>query len=125
MFWKSCQHGEAMKTEKNILIAFLLNLSFAVFEFFGGVLTGSVAILSDALHDLGDATSIGVSYFLEKKSKRKPDEAYTYGYTRYSVIGSFFTMMILLLGSCAVISHAVRRIFHPEPISYDGMIINI
>ena len=60
-----------MKTEKNILIAFLLNLSFSVFEFMGGIFTGSVAIVSDAIHDIGDAASIGVSYFLEKKSKKQ------------------------------------------------------
>lgn len=57
-----------MKTEKNILLAFILNLSFSVFEFFGGIFTGSVAIMSDALHDTGDALSIGVSYFLERKA---------------------------------------------------------
>lgn len=112
-----------MKTEKNILIAFLLNAAFSVLEFIGGILTGSVAILSDAVHDLGDATSIGVSYYLERKSKRAPDERYTYGYARYSVIGSFLTVMILLLGSCAVISHALRRMVTPEPIHYDGMIV--
>ena len=85
-----------MKTERNILVAFLLNLSFSIFEFFGGIFTGSVAILSDALHDLGDAASIGLSYALEKKSKKQPDEKYTYGYARYSVIGSVITTLILL-----------------------------
>ena len=72
-----------MKTERNILVAFILNLSFSVFEFIGGIITGSVAIMSDAIHDLGDAMSIGVSYFLERKSKKQPDEIYTYGYARY------------------------------------------
>ena len=67
-----------MKTERNIFIAFILNLGFSVFEFIGGLLTGSVAILSDAVHDIGDAASIGASYFLEKKSKKSPDETYTY-----------------------------------------------
>ena len=62
-----------MKTEKNILIAFILNLSFSIFEFVGGIITGSVAILSDSIHDIGDAASIGVSFFLEKKSKKQPD----------------------------------------------------
>lgn len=62
-----------MKTERNILIAFILNLGFSVFEFFGGIFTGSIAIISDAIHDLGDALSIGISYMLEKKSKRQPD----------------------------------------------------
>ena len=88
-----------MKTEKNILIAFILNLSFSIFEFFGGIFTGSVAIISDAVHDLGDATSIGVSYFLEKKSKKQPDDVYTYGYARFSVMGGIITTLILLCGS--------------------------
>ena len=112
-----------MKTDKKILIAFLLNLFFSLFEFVGGLVTGSVAILSDALHDIGDAASIGVSYFLEKKSKRQPDDTYTYGYARYSVLGSMVTTMILLVGSVFVIINAVKRIFQPVSINYDGMIL--
>lgn len=112
-----------MKTEKNILIAFLLNLLFSVLEFAGGIFTGSVAIVSDAVHDIGDAASIGISYFLEKKSKKQPDETYTYGYARYSVIGSVLTTLILLVGSCFVVYHAVCRIITPTEINYDGMIL--
>ena len=112
-----------MKTEKNILIAFVLNLAFSIFEFFGGVITGSVAIISDAVHDLGDAASIGAAFFLEKKSKRQPDEVYTYGYGRYSVIGSIITTLILLVGSVLVIANAINRIFNPVEIHYDGMIL--
>ncbi len=112
-----------MKTEKNILIAFILNLSFSIFEFIGGMFTGSVAILSDAVHDIGDAVSIGFSYFLEKKSKKQPDEIYTYGYARFSVMGGVITTLILLFGSCAVIYNAVIRIFNPVEINYNGMIV--
>lgn len=111
-----------MKSDKNILVAFLLNLGFSVFEFVGGALTGSVAILSDALHDIGDAASIGAAYFLERKSKKQPDETYTYGYARFSVVGSAITTLILLIGSLLVIYNAVLRIIHPTPIHYDGMI---
>lgn len=112
-----------MKTQKNIFIAFLLNLSFSIFEFVGGLFTGSVAIISDAVHDMGDAVSIGLSYFLEKKSKRPPDARHTYGYRRYSVLGSCITTLLLLLGSSAVIYNAVIRILHPAEIHYDGMIL--
>ena len=112
-----------MKTERNILIAFLLNLVFSVFELVGGIVTGSVAIMSDSVHDLGDAVSIGASYFFEKRSKRAPDEKYTYGYSRYSVIGGLVTTVILLVGSVAVIAGAVSRIMSPIEINYDGMII--
>ncbi len=112
-----------MKTEKNILIAFILNLSFSIFEFIGGIFTGSVAILSDAVHDIGDAVSIGISYFLEKKSKKQPDNTYTFGYARFSVIGGVITTLILLFGSVAVIYNAVIRIFNPIDINYNGMIV--
>ena len=112
-----------MKTEKNILIAFILNLSFSVFEIIGGFFTGSVAIVSDAVHDLGDATSIGISYFLEKKSKKQPDNTYTYGYARFSVMGSVITTLILLFGSVMVIYNAILRIINPVEINYNGMIV--
>ena len=112
-----------MKSHKNILIAFLLNLFFSIFELIGGIFTKSVAIIPDSIHDIGDACSIGVSFFLEKKSKRKPDSKYTYGYSRYSVIGSVITVLILLVGSFIVIYNAILRIINPVDINYDGMII--
>ena len=112
-----------MKTERNILIAFILNLFFSIFEFVGGIFTGSVAIVSDALHDVGDALSIGISYFLEKKSKKDPDDDFTYGYARYSVLGSLITTLILLLGSCLVVYNAVLKLIEPAEIHYDGMIL--
>lgn len=112
-----------MKTDKNILIAFILNLFFSIFEFLGGIFTGSIAILSDSVHDVGDALSIGISYFLEKKSKKKPDKNHTYGYIRYSVIGSVITTVILLVGSSFVIIESCKRLINPVEIKYNGMIL--
>ena len=112
-----------MKTEKNILFAFVLNLFFSIFEFLGGIFTGSVAIISDAIHDIGDASSIGIAFFLEKKSRRQPDEKYTYGYARYSVIGGVITALILAVGSVFVIYNAVRRLIAPKEIDYNGMLV--
>lgn len=112
-----------MKKENSILIAFLLNLFFAVFEFAGGIVTGSVAVVSDAVHDLGDAVSIGISCLLERRSRRAPDRYYTYGHGRYSVIGGAITTLILLIGSLAVIYNAILRLLDPAPIHYDGMLL--
>ena len=112
-----------MKRNQSLLLAFLLNLGFSIFELLGGILTGSVAILSDALHDVGDAAGIGISFFLENKSKKHPDENHTYGYLRYSALGAWITTSILLIGSCAVIYHAVLRLLHPTPIRYNEMIL--
>lgn len=112
-----------MKSDRKILIAFFLNLFFSVFEFLGGIFTNSVSIISDAIHDLGDALSIGIAYFLEKMSKKKPNSVYTYGYTRYSVIGSLITVIILIVGSIFVVYNAIKRIVNPVDINYNGMII--
>ena len=112
-----------MKTDKNILVAFILNVSFSIFELIGGIFTSSIAIISDAIHDFGDSISIGVSYFLEKKSKNKPDSKYTYGYARYSVLGALITNMVLIAGSSLVIYNAIMRIINPVSINYNGMII--
>ncbi|MBP5304159.1 MAG: cation transporter, partial [Clostridia bacterium] len=111
-----------MKTQRNILVAFILNLFFSIVEFVGGFLTGSVAIFSDSIHDLGDALCIGMSYFLEKKSKGKPDKQYTFGYARYSVVGGVITTLVLLVGSIFVIYTAITRIIHPVTIDYTKMI---
>ena len=112
-----------MKSQKRILTAFVLNLIFAVFEFIGGALTGSVAIISDSVHDFGDSVSIGISYFLEEKSKKEPDDKYTFGYGRYSVLGSLIMTVILIVGSIFVIIHACDRIIHPAEIDYNGMLL--
>jgi len=112
-----------MKTEKNILIAFILNITFSLFELMGGIVTKSVAITSDAIHDFGDAISIGISYFLEKISKKKPNNKYTYGYLRYSIIGAIITNTILIIGSIFIIYKSIKRIINPIVINYNGMII--
>ena len=112
-----------MKTEKNILIAFLLNISFSIFELIGGLFINSIAIMSDAIHDFGDALSILISYILERKSKKKPDNKYTYGYLRYSTLGALITTIILITGSIFVITNSVKRLISPEVINYNGMIL--
>ncbi len=112
-----------MKIKRNIFVAFMLNLAFSVLEIAGGIFTGSVAIMSDAVHDLGDAVGIGVAFLLEKKSCKQPDDKYTYGYLRYSVMGSVIITFVLLFSSAAVIYNAVIRLFNPSEINYDGMIL--
>lgn len=109
--------------QHQILLAFLLNFGFSIYEFIGGAFTGSTAIMSDAVHDFGDAISIGLAYFFEKKSTKHPDEYYTYGYIRYSLVGGLLTTLILLIGSTFVIYNAVVRLLNPAPINYGGMTI--
>lgn len=109
-------------SEKNILIAFVLNISFAIFELIGGLFTNSIAIISDAIHDAGDSLSIGLAFIFEKISKKEPNHTYTFGYARYSIIGSVITNAILIVGSILIIISAIPRIINPEFVDYDGVI---
>lgn len=111
-----------MKTERNILIAFFLNLFFSLIEIFGGIYTGSIAILSDSVHDLGDSVSLGIAFLLEKKSKKNPDEIYTYGYARFSVLGAVITNTILIFSSLIVIYSAIKKIIEPNNVRSGYMI---
>ncbi|HKM10875.1 MAG: cation diffusion facilitator family transporter [Bacilli bacterium] len=111
------------KTTKNIFFAFILNSVFAVIEVIGGFFTNSFAIISDGLHDFGDAFALGFAFFLEKKSEQKPDAQYTYGYRRYSVISALLTSLILIIGSVVIIYSAIIRIINPEPINGLWMLI--
>ncbi len=106
----------------NIKVAFFLNLSFAVLELFGGLWINSMAILSDALHDMGDSLSLGLAWYLEKVSNRSRDQSYSYGYKRFSLLGAVVNSVILLAGAAVVLSAAIPRVLQPEPVHAPGMI---
>ncbi|MCJ8167493.1 cation diffusion facilitator family transporter [Pontibacter sp. E15-1] len=105
----------------NIKVAFFLNLGFTILEIFGGLWINSVAILSDALHDLGDSLSLGLAWYFEKVAKRGRDQQFTFGYKRFSLLGAVINSVVLLVGSFFVLSEAIPRIFNPEPVNAVGM----
>ncbi len=97
------QHGHA-HGGSNIGVAFFLNLSFTVIEIIGGFWTNSFAILSDALHDLGDSLSLGLAWYFQKLSKRGRTPAFTYGYKRFNTLGAIVTGT-MLVGGLGVYPH--------------------
>lgn len=108
---------------KNLKIAFFLNLGFTIFELIGGYYVNSVAIISDAIHDLGDSLSLGTAWYLNKKSKRKADKAFSFGYARFSLLGALLNSVVLILGSIYVVYEAIGRIRAPEHSNASGMIL--
>jgi cobalt-zinc-cadmium efflux system protein len=108
--------------KSRLSLAFFLNLFFTLFEIVGGFLTGSVAILSDAVHDFGDSIAIGLSWILDIKARKRPDADYTYGYGRYAVLGGMISSLILVAGSVAVIAEAIPRLFAPHSVDVPWMI---
>ena len=116
-------HHHAGGSDKKILTAFFLNLFFVFVEIFGGFFTNSFAILSDAVHDLGDCVAIGFAYVMEKLSKKAPDEKYTYGYRRYSLLSAVATSVLLVVSSAFVICGAVVRLGEPVEVKGGAMLL--
>lgn len=112
-------HGDAGR----IGFAFFLNLSFALIEIAGGILTNSVAILSDALHDLGDSLALALAWGLQKVSERGRDRRFTYGYRRFSLLGALINGGILVAGSLVILAMAIPRLLAPQPTLAVGMLV--
>lgn len=116
-------HHHAHADVKNIKTAFFLNFSFTIIEFVGGLLTNSVAILSDAVHDLGDSFSLGLSWYFQKVAKKPRTKEYTYGYKRFSLLGAVINSVVLLVGSILILIHAIPRLFNPQHPDVKGMLL--
>lgn len=110
------------ESSKNIGIALLLNLGFALSEVALGLWANSLAILSNALHDFGDTFSLGLSWYFDRLSKRARTEKYSYGFRRFSLIPVIVNSSVLLVGSVFILYEAVLRISAPVPSRTEGMI---
>lgn len=106
---------------RRIGIAFWLNAGFAVVELIGGLLTNSVAVLSDAVHDLGDSLAIGSGWVAARLARREPDIRYTYGYRRLSLLSAAVNSLVLIVGSAWIVGEAVPRLLAPEAPHAGGM----
>jgi len=116
-------HEHHHEEVKNIKVAFFLNLFFTLFEIVGGFFTNSMAILSDAVHDLGDCLSLGLAWYFQKVSNKGSDSSYSYGYKRFSLMGAVINSIVLIVGSIFILTAAIPRIFHPEKTQVAGMFI--
>ncbi|NMH60875.1 cation diffusion facilitator family transporter [Alteromonas ponticola] len=101
--------------------AFWLNFVFTIVEFVGGLLTNSVAIMADAVHDLGDTLSIGMAWILAKLGKQQADDTFTYGFKRLSLLGALINGVILVGGSIWVLTESIPRLLSPEMPVTEGM----
>lgn len=114
-------HHHAHGVVERMSVAFFLNLIFACIELVGGWMTNSLAVMSDAIHDFGDALAIGVAWYLEKKSHQQSNEKFSYGYRRLSVVAALITGVVLFSGSILVVVRAVPRLLAPEQPHVEGM----
>ncbi|MCI4669906.1 MAG: cation diffusion facilitator family transporter [Bacteroidia bacterium] len=106
----------------NIKVAFFLNLGFTLIEIVGGILTNSVAIISDAIHDLGDSLSLGLSWYFQSLSSKKGDAQFSFGYQRFSLLGAVINSIVLIVGGIFVLQEAIPRLWEPSQPNAEGMI---
>jgi len=114
-------HNHSHGGDGNIGLAFFLNLSFTVIELVGGMLTNSIAIISDSVHDFGDCLSLALAWYFQRKSKKGSTDKYTYGYKRYSLLGAIITSAVLMAGSVFILSEAIPRLISPQATDAGGM----
>lgn len=105
-----------MTTRKAIGSVFFLNLTFFFIQIVGGLLTNSVALISGAIHDLGDTLTLGLGWRLEIVAERGRDQRFSFGYRRFSLLSAFINGMVLLAGSGVILYAAIGRLLRPEPV---------
>ncbi|KHE73225.1 cation diffusion facilitator family transporter [Halobacillus sp. BBL2006] len=116
-------HHHTDSSTGKIKVAFFLNFGFTIIEIIGGILTNSMAILSDALHDLGDSLSLGLAWFLQNFSKKDQSSDFSFGYKRFSLLAALINSVVLIVGSTFILFEAVPRLLHPESPNTTGMML--
>ncbi len=119
----SSKHSHKHSDTENLGIAFWMNFLFTLLEIVGGILTNSVAIISDALHDLGDSLSLGISWVLAKISQKEKTTTFTYGYKRFSLLAAVINGVVIVGGAVAVLVIAIPRLFNPVLPNAKGMFV--
>ncbi len=107
---------------KNLLYSILLNVIITVAQVVGGIVSGSLALISDALHNFSDVLSLVFSYFANRLSRKKASLTQTFGYKRAEIMAAFINALTLIIVAIYLVYEAVHRFSHPEKIS-TGLVI--
>ncbi len=109
-------HHHHEVTGKNLFLTIILNAGISLAELIGGIIAGSMALISDAIHNFSDVISLIVSYIANRLSKKAANEKQTFGYKRSEIIAAFLNSTTLIILAIFILYEAVQRIFYPQPI---------
>lgn len=110
-------HHHHERSGKNLLISILLNIAITVAQVIGGIISGSLALLSDALHNFSDVLSLIISYLANRFTHKRASSKRTFGYKRAEIMAAFVNSATLIVIAVILIKEAVERFFQPEPIA--------
>ena len=114
-------HHVSEKTIKLLILSFVINILLSVAEIIGGIISGSIALVGDALHNTSDALSILIAVVAFKIGGKKSSSKYTYGFKRAEIIGGFVNLILLFISGCYLLYEGIERLIFPQVI--DGMLI--
>jgi cobalt-zinc-cadmium efflux system protein len=109
-------HSSSGISEKNLLAAVVLNFTISIAEIIGGILSNSLALLSDAIHNLGDGLAVLLAYIAHRVSKRESNQRKTFGYKRIEILAAFVNSIVLAAICIFLIWEAIERFQNPAPI---------
>ncbi|MEK7580170.1 MAG: cation diffusion facilitator family transporter [Patescibacteria group bacterium] len=101
----------------NIAMAIIINIGISVLEIIAGLLSSSLALISDAMHNFSDVGSLALSWWGEKIKEKKPNKYKTYGYKRAEIIIAFVNALVMVAVMIIILSESVKRLFHPVEVS--------
>ena len=115
-------HNEVtQKFVKLLILSFAINMLLSVAEIIGGIISGSVSLIGDALHNTSDAFSILIAVIAFKIGNKKASAKYTYGFKRAEIIGGFVNLILLFISGCYLLVEGIERLINPQQI--DGLLI--
>ena len=110
-------HHHAPKSDRGLILAVGINFFLTFAQVIGGVISGSLSLIADALHNLSDAASLGIALFARKISRKPADEFKSFGYQRAEVIAALINLTLLIVVSLYLVYEAVWRIIEPQAVT--------
>lgn len=114
-------HHALSENKKDILFGIFLNGTFSILEIIFGILSNSLALMSDAVHDFGDTFALLLSYWAVVKATKKPNAKRTWGYHRATILTAFINALVLIVLTSFIFYRALLRLFDPEPVNSNMM----
>lgn len=116
-------HNTANMSSRRLLWVTILNLSITLVQVVGGLISNSLSLLSDALHNLGDSSAIFIAFVAGKRSQKKADAQYTFGYKRIEILAALFNAVVLIAICIYLLVEAYTRFRNPQPVKGFVMLI--
>ncbi len=119
---RESEHHKHEVSGKNLGFAIVLNVGITLAQAIGGIISGSMALLSDAAHNFSDVLSMVISYLANRLARREATEKHTFGFRRSEIMAAFLNSATLIIISVIILFEAVQRLINPVPVSANTVI---